>query len=230
MSQRRRHGRPDRLVLVVGTGTEVGKTWLAARLIAALRDAGSAVAARKPTQSFEPGRGPTDAALLAGASGEAEEVVCPPAHAYPVAMAPPMAAEVLGRPPVTLDDLVAALAWPHPWPPGRPTVGVVEGAGGVRSPLAADGDGADLARRLAPDVLALVADAGLGTIHAVRTSAAALGWSPGARSRAAPGLVVVLNRFDQGVDLHRRNREWLADRDGFDVVVDPADLVDRAFD
>jgi hypothetical protein len=36
---------------------------------------------------------------------------------------------------------------------------------------------------------------------------------------------VVLNRFDPGDDLHERNRAWLAGRDGFDVVVDPDDLV-----
>jgi hypothetical protein len=36
---------------------------------------------------------------------------------------------------------------------------------------------------------------------------------------------VVLNRFEPALDLHRRNRAWLAERDGFHVVVDGADLV-----
>jgi dethiobiotin synthetase len=62
----------------------------------------------------------------------------------------------------------------------------------------------------------LVADAGLGTINAVRLAAAALeGWR----------LSVVLNRFDATLDLHQRNRAWLAERDGLHVVVDGADLV-----
>jgi hypothetical protein len=43
--------------------------------------------------------------------------------------------------------------------------------------------------------------------------------------------VVVLNRFDDRDEIHRRNRQWLAERDGYQVVVIPggeselADLV-----
>ena len=33
-------------------------------------------------------------------------------------------------------------------------------------------------------------------------------------------LVVVLNRYDDSIELHRANRAWLTDRDGLDVVVD----------
>jgi hypothetical protein len=33
--------------------------------------------------------------------------------------------------------------------------------------------------------------------------------------------VVVLNRYDPTIDLHRRNLEWLARRDGFTVVITP---------
>ena len=40
-------------------------------------------------------------------------------------------------------------------------------------------------------------------------------------------MVVVLNRFDHQDDLHRRNRAWLVDRDGVDVVTGVAGLVDR---
>ncbi len=205
--------RPERLVLVVGTGTEVGKTWVACRLARALRRRGLIVAARKPAQSFALGDDPadTDAALLAHATGDHPAAVCPRHRWYPLAMAPPMAAEALGRPPFTVADLVAELAWP-------PAVGVglVEAAGGVRSPLAADGDSVDLAAGLRPERVVLVADAGLGTINGVRLSAAAL---------AAWPTTVVLNRFDPGDDLHARNRAWLAGRDGIDVVVDPDDLV-----
>jgi dethiobiotin synthetase len=122
-----------------------------------------------------------------------------------------MAAEALGRPAFTVADLVAELAWPV-----GVAVGVVECAGGVRSPLAADGDAPALAQALQPERVVLVADAGLGTINAVRLATAALaGWA----------LSVVLNRFDPADDLHQRNRAWLAERDGFHVVIDGADLV-----
>ena len=54
--------RPRRLVLVVGTGTDVGKTWVSAHLLATLRAAGLTVAARKPAQSFDPADDPGDIA------------------------------------------------------------------------------------------------------------------------------------------------------------------------
>jgi dethiobiotin synthetase len=205
--------RPERLVLVTGTGTEVGKTWVACRLARALRERGLIVAARKPVQSYAASDDPagTDAALLAEATGETAQLVCPQHRWYPVAMAPPMAADVLGRPWFTVADLVRELAWP-----AGVAVGLIECAGGVRSPLAADGDALALAGALQPERVVLAADAGLGTINAVRLAAAALeGWP----------LSVVLNRFDATLDLHRRNRAWLAERDGLHVVVDGADLV-----
>jgi dethiobiotin synthetase len=98
-------------------------------------------------------------------------------------------------------------------------VGLVEGAGGPRSPLASDGDSVDLARALRPDAIVLVADAGLGTINAVRLAHQPL-------AEVAP-VTVVLNRFQAADDLHVRNREWLTERDGFDVTVTPADVADR---
>jgi dethiobiotin synthetase len=209
--------RPDRLVVVLGTGTEVGKTWVACRLLERLRTDGVAVAARKPAQSFEPRgpdeTGPTDADLLAGASGEQPTEVCPRHRWYPVALAPPMAADRLGLPPLALDELMAELRWPS-----GVAVGLIETAGGVRSPLTHDADGAALAHRVGADLAVLVADAGLGTIHAVRSSADALSAVP---------LVVVLNRFDDRDALHRDNREWLTRRDGLDVVTDVLELAGR---
>lgn len=198
--------RPDRLVVVAGTGTEVGKTWVAARLARQLRDRGVPTAARKPAQSFEPGGGPTDAEVLAAATGEAPADVCPPHRSYEVALAPPMAAEALDRPPPRLDELVTELTWPSGC-----ELGLVETAGGVRSPLAIDGDAVDLVDRLRPDAVVIVAHAGLGTLNDVRAGVDALsGWP----------VVVLLNRFDARDDLHRRNHRWLVERDGVDVEVD----------
>jgi dethiobiotin synthetase len=226
--------RPERLVLVCGTGTEVGKTWVCARLLVELRSRGLTVAARKPAQSFdidsEGARlgGPTDAELLGAASGEYPGAVCHSYRSYHRAMAPPMAAEALGLPSFTVADLVGEMSWP----PGPVQVGVVETAGGVRSPQAADGDATDLAVALAPDVVVLVADAGLGTINGVRLSMDAL--AHGTTALGGVPTVVVLDRFDGHHDIHRRNRQWLAERTGYTVVTLPgeerllADLVSRA--
>jgi len=204
--------RPRKVVAVVGTGTDIGKTWVAARLLTQLRAAGLQVAGRKPAQSFDPGDQPAgrDAAVLGTATNELPEEVCPPHRWYETAMAPPMAAEVLGRPPFTIDDLMEELVWP----PDAVDVGLVETAGGARSPLAADGDCLDYCAALDPDVVVLVADAGLGTINAVRLTLGALG-------SLANSSVVVLNRFDDHSDLHHRNLEWLRDRDERKILTIP---------
>jgi dethiobiotin synthetase len=181
------------------------------------------VAARKPAQSFdidsEGGRlgGATDAEVLGAASGEHPATVCHSFRCYHRAMAPPMAAEALGLPPFTVGDLVGEMVWP-----ADPVhIGVVEMAGGVRSPQATDGDTTDFVAALEPDVVVLVADAGLGTINGVRLSMDALGTVTG----SDPGIpvIVVLDRFDDHHDIHRRNREWLAVRSGFRVVTLPGE-------
>jgi dethiobiotin synthetase len=123
-------------------------------------------------------------------------------------MAPPMAADSLGLSAITLAELADELSasWtPTPVPAlpdelGCP-VGCIELAGGLWSPIAHDGDCLDLAKLLSPDLVILVADAGLGTINAIRPAVAAL-------AAVAP-VSVFLNRFDSTAELHKRNRMWL---------------------
>ena len=196
--------RPNQLLVVAGTGTEIGKTWFSCRLLEHARGDGVRVAARKPAQSFESGE-PTDAELLAAATGEAPDAICPSHRWYPVPMAPPMAADVLNRDRIRLEDLVNEIRWP-----AATELGCVEIAGGLRSPIAHDGDNVDLIERLAPDLVVLVADAGLGTINSVRLSLDALG---------ARRVRVFLNRFDSANALHVRNRNWLDQAYGIRVEV-----------
>ena len=177
--------RPRRLVAVVGTGTDVGKTWVAARLLTDLRAAGLRVAARKPAQSFEPDDDPArlDAAVLGAATGEPPEAGLPPAPLVRGADGAPHGGRGAGPPALhhpgprvgaalaaAADAYADAAADPDPV-----DVGLVETAGGIRSPLAVDGDCLALCEALAPDVIVLVADAGLGTINAVRLTLDALG-------------------------------------------------------
>jgi dethiobiotin synthetase len=202
------------VVLVTGTGTEVGKTWMGAAVLADLRHRGVAVAARKPVQSYaaDEALSATDAGVLASATGDTAEGVCPAHRWLPVAMAPPMAARRLGRPGFSVADLAGEIHWP----PGT-AVGWVETVGGPRSPLADDGDSAALASWIHPRLIVLVADAGLGTINAVRLSAVPF---------AGRSMLVALNRYDPLDELHRANRQWLQ-ADGFDVVAGPAAVADR---
>ena len=77
----------------------------------------------------------------------------------------------------------------------------------------------------------LVADAGLGTINSIRMTMDALA---GPTEALGVPVVVVLNRYDGRHEIHRRNHEWLADREGYRMVMLPggeaelADLVDGA--
>lgn len=197
------------IVLVTGTGTEVGKTWVTAAVARALRARGARVAARKPAQSFERGDTHTDADVLGAATGERASDVCPSHRSFPIAMAPPMAAEVLGRPGFSIADLADELEAP------AGAITLVESAGGVMSPLASDGDTVAYAAAVSPAAVVVVADAGLGTLNSARLTVAALG---GYR------VVIYLNRFDGDDELHMRNRDWLVTRDGLEVVTDPEAL------
>ena len=197
--------RPSKLIVITGTATEIGKTWVAAALAGQARVQGVTVAGRKPVQSFAPPQAEqsaTDADLLAAATGEEIETICPPHRSYPLAMAPPMAAAALGLRPPTLADLVREIC--QSWPPDPVSIGLVEGAGGVASPIASDGHSADLARALRADTAILVADADLGAINAVRLSHPALAPIP---------VIVHLNRYRPEDDLHQRNLQWLRHRD-----------------
>jgi dethiobiotin synthetase len=69
-----------------------------------------------------------------------------------------------------------------------------------------------LASAIAPDLVLLVAEAGLGAVSAVRMSVDAFASSP---------IVVVLNRYDEDDVVQHGNQEWLRDRDGYDVVTGP---------
>ena len=191
--------RPDRLVAISGIATEIGKTWVGARLATSLRQEGLAVSARKPVQSFDPDDDhPTDAEVLANATGEQPHDVCPPHRWYPMPLAPPMAAASLGRPSFTIDDLIGELVWP-----GAIDFGILEGAGGIHSPIADDGDTLSLIEATRPALVIVVADAQLGTINNIRLTVSALRGQP---------FLIHLNRYDPTVELHQLNFQWLTQR------------------
>jgi dethiobiotin synthetase len=206
MNARGRSLRPKRVIGVIGTHTEVGKTWVSSHWLAAMKAQGLRVAARKPVQSYDSNGGATDAQQLAAATGERVEEVCPPHRSYALALAPPMAADALHREPIALAALLSEIAWPEDL-----DVGLIETAGGARSPVAHDGDSVDIVQRLPVDEVLLVADAGLGTLNAVRLTLACLAPLP---------VTVFLNRYDERVLVHRLNLAWLREHDGVRTAVD----------
>lgn len=200
--------RPERLVVVTGSGTEIGKTWATVDIARRLRGDGLNVAARKPAQSYSPEDTDTDASLLGAATATDPRTVCPPHRWYPVPLAPPMAADALGRPMITLDDLVAELQWPD-----GVDVGFLEGAGGLCSPIAHDGDSLALIDQVQPDLVLFVAQPALGIVSATRLASRALGETP---------LLVLLNRHDAADEVHRRSCDWLTTVDSLAVVTSTA--------
>ncbi len=165
---------------ITGTDTGVGKTVVAAALIAGLRATGRRVAGMKPIETGVSGV-PADAALLRDAAGEADclDDVCPAQFAEPLA---PLVAAARAHEPVKLPRLDAAF---DRLARGRDAI-VVEGAGGLLVPiteqLAYDG----LFRRWELDLIVVAANR-LGALnHTVLTLRAA--WQAGLRVRA-----VVLN-------------------------------------
>jgi dethiobiotin synthetase len=201
-------------VAIAGTGTDVGKTYVGAALLRALRERGHAVAARKPVQSFAPDDAATDADVLSLATGEDPHVICPAHRWLRVPIAPPMAADALGLPPFTIAELAAEVRSSAP----EHTLVAIETAGGIRSPVADDGDSGALIDALAPALVVLVADAGLGTINLVRLTMDALQRHP---------VVVHLNNYDPVWHLHARNADWLRTREGLEVVTDIEALTAR---
>jgi dethiobiotin synthetase len=205
--------RPAHVIVVAGTGTEVGKTYVSAAIATALRAQGHTVIARKPAQSFDASDASTDAQVLGAATGETAETVCPKHRWYPLPMAPPMAAVALDRDPFSTSDLVLETTQSFT----DAEVALVETAGGAWSPQASDGlHVGHFAEQLHADAVLLVADAGLGVINAVRGAVAAF-------DLAARPVVVFLNRFDERNGLHVENRAWLAKFDRFTVETSVAE-------
>ncbi len=224
-SARNNPGRPRLVVLVVGTNTDIGKTWVTCQAIAGLVSQGYKVLARKPVQSCEISQvdfGATDADLLAKETGEPSELVCPKHRTYPVPLAPPMAARQLGRDPVLIDDLAREINWDD-----SADFCFVESVGGICSPIAENGDSRSLVSKLSPDVLLLVADSGLGTITQIVSGLDSLHLECKDRFLVQPGLeqVIFLNRFNPSSSLHQGNLDWLNEHLNVQVVTDRQSVV-----
>jgi dethiobiotin synthetase len=181
--------KPTPGLFITGTDTGVGKTHVAAMIVRALVAAGHRVGVYKPAASGcrrddSSGRLVSDDAVAlweaAGRRGELDRV-CPQCFAAP--LAPNQAARAEGRT-VDVDLLRAGFDY---WREQSDIV-VVEGAGGLFSPLTDDMLNIDLAAALELPVVIVTANR-LGTIHAtLATLVAARSHSP-----ALPIAGIVLN-------------------------------------
>jgi dethiobiotin synthetase len=184
---------------VTGTGTEVGKTVVAAVIARSLAAAGARVAVFKPAASgMEQGAEP-DHALLRRAAGstQADDEIAP--YRYQEAVSPHLGAKLAGA---QIDPARLLAAVRHA--SGRADVLVVEGVGGLLVPLTLGYLVRDFARELGLPVV-IAANPGLGTInHTLLTieAARAVGLEP---------TLVVLTPWpgDPSV-VERSNREAIA--------------------
>jgi dethiobiotin synthetase len=183
---------PDGNVLVVtGTGTEVGKTVVTAAIAAAALAAGHRVAVLKAAQTGVPEGEPGDAAEVARLAGA---VTTAELARFPEPLAPGTAARRAGMAqvrPFEIAEAAAKLAAGH-------DLVLVEGAGGLL--VRYDDEGgtlADAAAALhAPTVI--VASAGLGTLNTTALTAEALD------RRGIPCLGTVVGSWPAHPDLASR--------------------------
>jgi len=148
-----------RTVVVTGTDTGVGKTVVTCALARSLRACGRDVVAIKPLESGcdETPTAGEDGVLLAAASGQARPRGA--LHRFPEPVAPVVATGAEAGTP-GLESMVEEIEALTP----SEGVALVEGAGGLLSPLAWDWGIADLARALDASVLLVAADR-LGTLN-----------------------------------------------------------------
>lgn len=172
-------------IFITATDTGVGKTYFAAAMIRSLRDRGVRVGAYKPAASGgvqdESGQmiwEDVEALSAALGGGFERRRICPQKFRAP--LAPPFAARSEGNS-IDAELLRSGAAW---WQ-REVDVLIVEGAGGLLSPLSEADTNADLARDLGLPLL-IVARLGLGTInHSLLTVEAAV-----ARGLQVAGIVL----------------------------------------
>ncbi|MBT2385257.1 dethiobiotin synthase [Streptomyces sp. ISL-11] len=176
------------VLVVTGTGTEVGKTVVTAAIAAAALAAGRSVAVVKPAQTGVAPDEPGDVAEVLRLAGPVTDVEL---ARYPEPLAPATAALRAGRAPVRpheVEEAAAKLAGTH-------DLVLVEGAGGLLVRMDEEGATfADVARLLRAPVL-IVAQAGLGTLNTTALTAEAL------RSRGLRCEGVVIGSWPADPDL-----------------------------
>ncbi|MFR9676450.1 dethiobiotin synthase [Streptomyces sp. TR02-1] len=178
------------VLVVSGTGTDVGKTVTTAAVAAVALGAGRSVAVVKPAQTGVAEGEPGDVAEVVRLAGDSVRVV--ECARYPEPLAPATAARRAGMPCVSPADVAATVDDLH----GQHDLVLVEGAGGLLVRFDEEGATlADVARLLAAPVL-VVAEAGLGTLNATQLTAEALR----VRDLACTGVVVGAWPRNPGLD------------------------------
>lgn len=182
-------------LIVTGAGTDIGKTYLACRLIDALRARGEKVDAFKPVISGFEGAAPeqSDSGRLLAALGapiDAAQIARISPWRFSAPLAADQAAAREGKR-IVFDEVLAACRARIAEADG---LLLIEGAGGIMSPLSADKTFLDLFAALGAPVV-IVGGSYLGAISHTATAIAA------ARGRGLPVRAVIVSEGGESVGL-----------------------------
>jgi len=160
-------------VVVLGTGTDVGKTYVTSCLVRGLR-ARASVVALKPVESGVEASATGDAGTIALAAGHSPRLSI---WRFPRPVSPHLGARERGLP----LDVTEVAGWvAQQEADAGAAVSVVELAGGAFSPLGHGVTNVDLALALDPALWLLVAPDSLGVLHDVTATLRALPRRPDA--------------------------------------------------
>jgi len=196
-------------VMLVGTDTEVGKTYVSCRLIEQWVRLGIRVGAYKPVASGALSEELSDANLLWNASGRLGTLQKVNPQSFSAPLAPPVAAELEGR---EVDDellIQGASAWEN-----HCDFLLVEGAGGLMSPISWTMTNASLAHKLNLPVI-LVAPNKLGVVSQVLTTLTA------AKALQLEVIAVVLNNLIENegdLDPSTRSQKDISSKTNFQLL------------
>ena len=188
-------------LFVTGTGTDIGKTYIAGLIVkklwenkknAAYYKAAMSGNTRRPDGNLIPG----DALHVKTVSGikQPTEEMCP--YVYETAVSPHLAARLEGNP-IEMEKLLRTFDDVC----GKYDYVTVEGSGGILCPLRFDEQKIQLEDFIRVRNLSclLIADAGLGTINSVVLTAAYM------KSRQIPVKGIIFNHYERGKALHEDN-------------------------
>lgn len=169
-----------KILVIAGTDTGVGKTWFGCALACALRGTGRRVVALKPLETgcSDIPTNLEDGVALARATGQADPLRALLRFHEPVA--PPEAAARESRR-IDFDEIVRRVRGYS----AKAEITLVEGAGGLLSPLTWEHTVIDLARAIGAPIM-LVARDQLGTINHARMALEILAYN----RMQVPGLVL----------------------------------------
>ena len=202
-------------IFLTGTGTDIGKTYVAGLITKKLKEAGLTPAYYKAAMSGNERRAdgtliPGDAAHVRSVSGISQplEEMCP--YVYEQAYSPHLAARLEGSP---VDPDVVMTGW-HALQ-GRYDYITAEGSGGILCPIRFDPEHEiyleHIIRMLRLPSL-IVADAGLGTINSVVLTAEYM------RQRGLPVRGIIFNKWHPGDVMEEDNLRMCEHLTGLPVI------------